>query len=232
LAALPEPALLVTTPYHLRKMLEADIDFPRCAGVMSATAPLSADLAGAAERRFQAPVHEVYGSTELGMLATRRPHHSATWRLLPGFTLSASEAGFVARGPSLEEPQVLHDLIEPVEDGCFRLVDRSSNLINVVGKRSSLGFLNQVLQGLPGVDDGVFCVPPDVAHHDVTRLAAFVVAPGLKAPDILAGLRPHVDAVFLPRPIVMVDALPRDANAKLPAAAMQALMAEHLQRKP
>ena len=199
---------------------------------MSATAPLSADLAGAAERRFQAPVHEVYGSTELGMLATRRTHHSATWRLLPGFTLSASEAGFVARGPSLEEPQVLHDLIEPVEDGCFRLVDRSSNLINVVGKRSSLGFLNQVLQGLPGVDDGVFCVPPDVAHHDVTRLAAFVVAPGLKAPDILAGLRPHVDAVFLPRPIVMVDALPRDANAKLPAAAMQALMAEHLQRKP
>lgn len=232
LAALPEPALLVSTPYHLRKMLEADIDFPRCAGLLSATAPLSAELAEAAERRFGAPLLEVYGSTELGMLATRRTSESATWRLLPGFALGSSEEGFIASGPSLEEPQALHDLIEPDEDGCFRLVDRSSNLINVVGKRSSLGLLNQVLQSLPGVLDGVFCVPPDVAHHDVTRLAAFVVAPGLKAADILAGLRPHVDAVFLPRPIVMLDALPRDANAKLPAAAMQALMAEHLQRKP
>ncbi len=232
LAALPEPALLVSTPYHLRKMLEADIDFPRCAGLLSATAPLSAELAEAAERRFGAPLLEVYGSTELGMLATRRTSESANWRLLPGFALGSSEEGFVATGPSLEEPQVLHDLVEPLDGGCFRLVDRSSNLINVVGKRSSLGFLNQVLQGLPGVKDGVFCVPPDVAHHDVTRLAAFVVAPGLKPADILAGLRPHVDAVFLPRPIVLLDALPRDANAKLPAAAMQALMVEHLQRKP
>lgn len=232
LAAQPEPALLVSTPYHLRKMLEADIDFPRCAGLLSATAPLSAELAEAAERRFQAPLLEVYGSTELGMLATRRTGESATWRLLPGFDLVSTEEGFVAMGPSLEEPQLLHDLVEPLDGGCFRLIDRSSNLINVVGKRSSLGFLNQVLQGLPGVRDGVFCVPPDVAHHDVTRLAAFVVAPGLKAADILAGLRPHLDAVFLPRPIVMLDALPRDANAKLPAAAMQALMAEHLQRKP
>jgi len=232
LAALPEPALLVSTPYHLRKMLEADIDFPRCAGLLSATAPLSAELAEAAERRFRAPLLEVYGSTELGMLATRRTSESTDWRLLPGFALSSCEEGFVATGHSLEAPQMLHDLIEPLGGGCFRLVDRSSNLINVVGKRSSLGFLNQVLQGLPGVQDGVFCVPPDVAHHDVTRLAAFVVAPGLQPADILAGLRPHVDAVFLPRPIVMLDALPRDANAKLPAAAMQALMAEHLQRKP
>lgn len=232
LAAQPEPALLVSTPYHLRKMLEADIAFPRCAGLLSATAPLSVELAEAAERRFGAPLIEVYGSTELGMLATRRTSESPDWRLLPGFAIGSFEAGFVASGPSLEEPQALHDLIEPLAQGRFRLIDRSSNLINVVGKRSSLGFLNQVLQGLQGVKDGVFCVPPDVAHHDVTRLAAFVVAPGLKPADILAGLRPHVDPVFLPRPIVMLDALPRDANAKLSAAAMQALMAERLQRKP
>jgi len=235
LAASGRPPVLVSTPYHLRKMLEADIDFPRCAALLSATAPLSADLARAAEKRFGAPLLEVYGSTELGMLATRRTGESDVWRLLPGCAVASSEAGFMATGPSLASPQALHDLIEPLDgevDGArFRLVDRSSNLINVVGKRSSLDFLNQVLQGLPGVLDGVFCVPPDVAHHDVTRLAAFVVAPGLKAADILAGLRPHVDAVFLPRPIVMLEALPRDANAKLPAAAMQALMAEHLQRK-
>lgn len=231
LAAQPSPALLVTTPYHLRKMLEADIAFPRCAGVLSATAPLAAELAKAAEARLQAPLLEIYGATELGMLAARRTSESATWTLLPGFRLDSSEEGFMARGPSLAQPQALHDLVELEEGGRFRLIDRSSNLINVVGKRSSLGFLNQVLQGLPGVQDGVFCVPPDVAHHDVTRLAAFVVAPGLTPADVLAGLRPHVDPVFLPRPIVMLDALPRDANAKLPAAALRALQAAHLPRK-
>ncbi len=235
LAAQPSPALLVTTPYHLRKMLEADIAFPPCAGMLSATAPLSPDLAKAAEARLRAPLLEVYGATELGMLATRRTSESSAWTLLPGFSLASSEAGFMARGPSLAQPQALHDLVEPddtAEGGRrFRLIDRSSNLINVVGKRSSLGFLNEVLQSLPGVQDGVFCVPPDVAHHDVTRLAAFVVAPGLTPADVLAGLRPHVDPVFLPRPIVMLDALPRDANAKLPVAALRALQAEHLQRK-
>lgn len=231
LAAQPSPALLVTTPYHLRKMLEADIEFPACAGVLSATAPLSPDLAKAAEARLRAPLLEIYGATELGMLATRRTSESATWTLLPGFSLASEEGGFIASGPSLAQPQALHDLVEPQGEACFRLIDRSSNLINVVGKRSSLGFLNQVLQSLPGVHDGVFCVPPDVAHHDVTRLAAFVVAPGLTSADVLAGLRPHIDPVFLPRPIVMLDALPRDANAKLPAAALRALQAEHLQRK-
>jgi acyl-coenzyme A synthetase/AMP-(fatty) acid ligase len=229
LAAQPSPALLVTTPYHLRKMLEADIAFPACAGVLSATAPLSPDLAKAAEARLRAPLLEIYGATELGMLATRRTSETSTWTLLPGFSLASAQA--------------LHDLVElegeGEDDGAgdrkgagrFKLVDRSSNLINVVGKRSSLGFLNEVLQSVPGVQDGVFCVPPDVAHHDVTRLAAFVVAPGLTPADVLAGLRPHVDPVFLPRPIVMLDALPRDANAKLPAAALRALQAEHLQRK-
>lgn len=231
LARLPEPGLLVTTPYHLRKMLEADIAFPRCAGLLSATAPLSAALAEQAEARFQAPLLEVYGSTELGMMATRRTSLDEAWQVIEGFALRAVDEGFEAHGPALDAPQPLHDLVEPLEAGRFRMIDRSSNLINVVGKRSSLGFLNQVLQGLPGVQDGVFCLPPDAAHHDVSRLAAFVVAPGLTQADILSGLRPHLDPVFLPRPIVLLDALPRDANAKLPAAAMQALVAEHLSRK-
>lgn len=229
LAELPAPALLVTTPYHLRKILEADIAFPRCAGLLSATAPLSAELARQAEARFAAPLLEIYGSTELGMMATRRTSCTTDWHLLDGFSLRSTEAGFEANGPALASPQLLHDLIEPLDATHFRLVDRSSNLINVVGKRSSLGVLNQVLQGLPGVEDGVFYLPPSPASQqaDATRLAAFVVAPGLSPADITAGLRAHIDPVFLPRPIVMLPTLPRDANAKLSQSALQALLVAH-----
>jgi len=41
-------------------------------------------------------------------------------------------------------------------------------------------------------------------------------------------LRTQIDPVFLPRPLIFVDALPRDGNGKLQAAALQALIQRHL----
>jgi len=46
--------------------------------------------------------------------------------------------------------------------------------------------------------------------------AAFVVAPGVSRAAILAALRERIDPAFLPRPMILVDALPRDALGKLP----------------
>jgi acyl-coenzyme A synthetase/AMP-(fatty) acid ligase len=51
-----------------------------------------------------------------------------------------------------------------------------------------------------------------------------VVAPGLDAPRLLAALRELMDPVFLPRPLLLVDALPRNHTGKLPRAALQALL--------
>ncbi|MGC4061818.1 MAG: AMP-binding protein, partial [Aquabacterium sp.] len=226
LAAMSEPRLLVTTPYHLRKLLEADVALPRVAAVLSATAPLALEWAQRAEAVLGAPVLELYGATELGMTATRQPCRQDEWDTLGGLTLQAQgDEAVVAQGPSLAQPQALHDVIELLSPTRFRLIDRSANLINIVGKRSSLGFLNHLLCDIPGVHDGVFCLPQT---HDAARLAAFVVAPGLRGTDILAALRPHLDPVFLPRPIVFLDHLPRDANGKLPAASLRALIGAHL----
>lgn len=226
LAAMPEPRLLVTTPYHLRKLLEADVALPRVAAVLSATAPLAPEWAQRAEAMLEAPVLELYGATELGMTATREPCRQAEWDTLDGLRLHPQGPDtVVAQGPSLRQPQALHDVIELLSPTRFRLIDRSANLVNIVGKRSSLGFLNHLLCDIPGVQDGVFCLPQT---HDAARLAAFVVAPGLRGADILAALRPHLDPVFLPRPIVFVDHLPRDANGKLPAASLRALIGAHL----
>jgi acyl-coenzyme A synthetase/AMP-(fatty) acid ligase len=57
---------------------------------------------------------------------------------------------------------------------------------------------------------------PDDAGDGVTRLTAFVVAPGVAREGLLAALRSRVDEVFLPRPLYFVDALPRNATGKLP----------------
>jgi acyl-coenzyme A synthetase/AMP-(fatty) acid ligase len=55
---------------------------------------------------------------------------------------------------------------------------------------------------------------PDGAR--VARLMAFVVAPDLRPDAILDALRARIDPVFLPRPLLFVDELPRNALGKLP----------------
>jgi acyl-coenzyme A synthetase/AMP-(fatty) acid ligase len=57
-----------------------------------------------------------------------------------------------------------------------------------------------------------------------------VVAPQLKSTALLAQMRERIDTVFLPRPIVMLPALPRNSTGKLPREALQALARDH-QRK-
>ncbi len=231
LAELPEPRFLVTTPFHLRKLLDAGIEIPPLAAVLCATAPLSMELANEVETRLGAPMMEIYGSTETGQLATRRPTVQTEWEIYAGITLSQDQGTTTATGGHLESPQVLNDVVELVSPSRFRLLGRNTDMINIVGKRSSLAFLNHVITSLPGVQDGVFCMPEYDPENDVPRLAAFVVAPELGSAGILAALRSHLDPVFLPRPIVFLDALQRDGNGKIPASVMTALIAEHLSQK-
>ena len=72
LAAVPQPRLLVSTPFHLSALLAAEIPLPEVDLLLSATAPLSGELAAKAEARTGAPLHEIYGSTETGQIAVRR----------------------------------------------------------------------------------------------------------------------------------------------------------------
>src|SRR6185436_17386490 len=60
--------VLITTPVHLRALLADSVQLPALELIVCATAPLSADMAAQAEARFGAPVHEVYGFTEAGMV--------------------------------------------------------------------------------------------------------------------------------------------------------------------
>jgi acyl-coenzyme A synthetase/AMP-(fatty) acid ligase len=50
-----------------------------------------------------------------------------------------------------------------------------------------------------------------------------VVAPGLSRKRLLEELRSRIDAAFLPRPLGLVDRLPRNATGKLPLQDLRAL---------
>ncbi|MFN7569934.1 MAG: AMP-binding protein, partial [Betaproteobacteria bacterium] len=93
LQALPRPRALVSTPFHLRTMLDTPIDLPEVDFVLSATAPLDAALAHRVETRLRAPLIEIYGATECGQLATRRPTCAATWVAYDGVYITLDEWG-------------------------------------------------------------------------------------------------------------------------------------------
>jgi acyl-coenzyme A synthetase/AMP-(fatty) acid ligase len=228
LAELPAPRLLVTTPLHLRALLDAGLTLPPIATVLSATAPLSAELATRAEVELGAPVMEIFGSTETGQLAMRRPAQQAEWEAYDGITLRQQGGVTTATGGHLEGAQILNDAVDILSPTRFRLLDRHANMVNIAGKRSSLGFLNHTLMQVPGVQDAAFWLPPDHGQAAVTRLLAFAVAPGLHADAIRQALRGHLDPAFLPRPLILLPSLPRDGNGKLSQRALQELAATHV----
>jgi len=225
IADAPRPRILVTTPVHIRALLADPEGLPPLDLILSATAPLATALAAEAEARFGAPLMEIYGCTEAGQVATRRTALEPQWRCLEGVDLEQDDRGTWASGPCVETKTRLHDVIEPTGPRTFRLGARLADLVDVAGKHTSLAHLNHQLLSIEGVEDGIF-VMPDEGDERVVRPMAFVVAPGLRHEVVLQALRERIDAAFLPRPLVFVDVLPRNALGKLPRDALLRLAAQ------
>lgn len=229
-AAARRPRVLITTPVHLRTLLSAGLPWPTLDLIVSATAPLSRELAEAAESRSGARLLEIYGSTETGQIAIRRTGESDAFRLFPGVKLRADNGQMYAHGGHIEQMTPMCDVIELCGEREFTLHGRTADLVNVAGKRSSFGYLNAQLNAIPGVLDGAFFLRDrdQGGATGIVRLAAAVVAPSLSAASIVESLRQRIDPVFLPRPLLLVGRLPRNATGKLPHQALEAMLDQSL----
>jgi acyl-coenzyme A synthetase/AMP-(fatty) acid ligase len=112
LESVPHPRMLVSTPVHLRSLLAADVRLPSADLVLSATAPLSENLAREVEQRFATRLLEIYGSTETGQIASRRTAKTLEWQLFSGVRLAASQEQTWAEGGHIEQPTPLCDVLE------------------------------------------------------------------------------------------------------------------------
>lgn len=222
LAAQARGAWLLTTPLHLRAFHAGLRDAPPLSRVIVSTMPMPAELARTIERDWDVRVDEIYGCTEGGMLATRRPAHDASFTPAAGLRFALDEDGCATvEGGQLDAPLAVADRFRAAgADARLTLIGRSSELVKIAGKRSSLSELTAILQALPGVLDAV-CVLPQAA---ASRVAAVVVAPAHDAASLRRALAARVDRVFLPRPLLFAAALPRDAQGKLARAAVLDLL--------
>ena len=221
LAEMTAPRWLVTVPMHIQACVAIDVRMPALGGILSATARLDAPLAQAFETSTAAPVFEIYGSTETGAVATRRPSLDDGFELLDGLRLDSRTGKCRVMAGHVGDAVTLPDKLEVLSATRFTLGARAKDLVKIGGKRASLATLNTELGRVPGVVDGVFWMPEN--DRATQRLAAFVVAPGVSRAAILAALRERIDPAFLPRPMILVDALPRDALGKLPRENLAAL---------
>lgn len=212
LGALPAPRVLVTTPVHLRALLNSRLDFGKLELILTATAPLSSQLGTDIEKALGTTVLEVFGCSESGILASRLVSREDIWSLANVFKLYIEEDHVKISADHLPEDVFLQDVIEKVSNSQFRWLGRRQDLVNIAGKRCSLADINRRLLEISGVYDGVVFFPSE----EESRLAALVVAPGMKAKDIYDGLRHQIESIFIPRPILMVEQLPRTESGKLP----------------
>jgi acyl-coenzyme A synthetase/AMP-(fatty) acid ligase len=226
IAGLPRPRALVTTPFHLRAFL-TEIEQPSPLDLLvSATAPLAMGLAREAELKTAAPLLEIYGSTETGQLATRRPTQSEEWTTFDGINVHQIGSTSFASGSQVEGTVPINDVLELKNERTFILHGRTTDMVNIAGKSTTLDYLNHQLLSIVGVLDGAFVIQNDLTEGmgNTSRLAAVVVAPGHTQESLQRELRRKVAAAFLPRPLKLLTSLPRNGTSKLPRDALLELI--------
>jgi acyl-coenzyme A synthetase/AMP-(fatty) acid ligase len=224
LAELPEPRILVSTPVHMRTLVESPQTMPRTQLIVSATAPLDAALAQSVEAKFGGVLLEMFGSTETCVIASRRTAVETEWQSYAGIELEPNDEGTLVSAPWLPTPILLQDHFELRGSNRFVVKGRNTDMVEVAGKRASLADLTRRVLAIPGVQDAIVFQPDSAGASGIRRVAALVVAPGLNGRDVLKQLDSAVDAAFLPRPLVFVERLPRNELGKLPKAEMMKML--------
>lgn len=214
LKRLPSPRMLVSTPVHLRALHTGAEHAEQLHSVLCATSPLTVELAKEIEEAFSAPLREVYGCSEVGSMAVRQTTVENSWLKFAGIHFSQEAGTTTVTAEHLPSSTVLQDVIEFQSHNRFVLTGRASDLVKIAGKRGSLFSINQTLLRFHGLEDGIVFYPQEA--NQVTRLVAIVaLKEGVQKVELLAFLKLHLDSAFVPRPVYVVDALPRETNGKL-----------------
>lgn len=217
--------VLVTTPVHLRALVESGTKVSPLELIVSATAPLAIPLAEKAEALAHCQLKEIYGCTEGGSIATRHTSNGAVWQLLDDMTIRRDKKDdIILSAKHLPEDVVLQDELSIHSENEFEFLGRNEDILNVGGKRYSVADLVLKLLEIEGVRDAFVFVPKDNdAEEKVARPAALVVA-DITEKQIAKILSEKIDHVFIPRPIKLVEKIPRNETGKVEKQQLQMLL--------
>lgn len=227
--------VLICTPMLLNHLGEGRVA-DRLAGRIPLLISSAGSLPAATSQRLAQHLgvvpQEIYGSTETGAMAGRQGEE--LWHPLPTLKHGVHEDDTLwVDSPWSDGVQRLGDVVQPQGNG-FLLLGRQDRVIKLADKRVSLTQIEHRLLLHSWVSD-VHCTRHPKQPE---RLAAVVAlsAEGIETlrtqgrkqliAELRTVLRDFLDVIALPRIWRLATQLPRNAQGKLPAAALDALLAE------
>ncbi len=216
------PVALVTTPTFMR-MIDADLPRPRIAFCLTAAGVLDEAALSRMHAWTGAAVHEIYGSTETGVVASRRHeagviHHD--WTLIDEGRLEEDADGWRLASPLLPQRTMhLDDRLEMKSDHVFRLLGRRDRIVKIGEMRLSLTEIERVVKDVLDLD--IRAIP--VAQQGRTVIGAVIcehTSPGWRGRcpnriETTAALVGRLDPLARPRLWRHVPDWPTDAQGKV-----------------
>lgn len=216
--------------------------------VITAGAPLSAETSARFREATGLPVHVFYGASECGGICFDREGGAAERGtvgepvlgvnvVLAGENGPGSACGVVTVRSTAVASSYVPDGDRRLQDGCFiasdlgtfkggelALLGRTDDLVNIRGKKVNPREVESVLGRFPGVDEvAVFGIT--LPHRKDQLLRAVVASRSgcVQAEEVRAFCHAHLSAHKVPRSIILVAEMPRNARGKLDRGALLAL---------
>ena len=234
---LTQPAILITTPAHLRR-LDESLNWQAAQGavqaIFSSGGPLPFEAAQHAERLLGSAPIEIFGSSETGGIAWRQSHTAEQpWQVLHGVRWQAQEELLAVQSSHLPDDQwfTTSDRIAVLSAQHFQLLGRQDRIVKIEEKRISLTAIEQqLLQSAYVQEIKATVVPTSIGQ----RVAAVVVLSALGQEQLAQNRRAliqnlralaleQVEAIGAPKRWRFVAALPINAQGKTPQALLQSL---------
>ena len=176
-------------------------------------------------------IHEIYGSTETGGIATRcHADSSMAWSVFTPVEWQIVDDCLQVRSPFLS-PSLLKnqdgffvtaDRAEQNEQGHFILCGRVDNVVKIGGKRVDLQEIQEKIKKIDGVLDAavILLTRTDGRRTDLSAFVVSDIDPG----ELRQKMMGQVEAYAIPRRFIAVEKIPVTATGKPDREAMEALI--------
>jgi 3-hydroxy-4-methylanthranilate adenylyltransferase len=223
-AAGTQPTTLLGVPFHIELLasVTSPPGLPMLTGMTTGGELVRADVHAAFRDRYNVRLGNMYGMTEVGVIATDLfGEYRPAVMPAPGFTIREQDGELHIALPAspylgVQDPERWSDgWLHTKDAGC---VDPATGLVRVLGRRDSqvsvgglkvdLTEVEHMLAGLPEVASAVVV-------HDHAIEAYLVLADGACQSAVEREITTRLAAYKRPRRLHVVDQLPRTATGKL-----------------
>ena len=226
---------------------------PKLRLCISAGAPLAIAVARQFRQKFNLPIHSFYGASECGGICyeyeAKNDVEGFVGQPMKGVDIEMDDPRAPASQVCIRSPAVgdgyfpesdqaklgdgffvPDDLLNKTANG-FRIVGRTSDLINVAGKKVSPAEVEAHLMRFSGVRQAVVFGRASILRNE--EVAACVVAsPGVSEAELLEFCRRELSTWQVPKRVFIVDAIPVNERGKSSRRELAHRFAARHQRSP